>query len=393
MSLFSQRFQAGPEANELARRLAAKRAAGRAVIDLTESNPTRADLIFPPGMLSAAWAAATDRPYAPDPRGLEAARQALVEYHGAVGAAVGPEAFFLTAGTSEAYAMLFKLLADPGDEILIPRPGYPLLAYLAGFENMRGVFYPLTYRAERGWEIDLEVLAALVTPRTRAVVAVNPNNPTGSFLKTEELLFLDDLCRRRGMALIVDEVFSDYAAAPDVRRVRSIVGRTGCLSFALNGFSKLLALPQVKLAWMVLGGEGALVRAAAERLEMLLDFYLSVSTPVQHAARRLLEGRQVIQAQVRARLSANRAALEALVAPVGDCRVLACEGGWYAIVAIDDEVTDEDRALELLDRADTLIHPGCFYEFNREGYVVVSLLPRPEEFRTGIERLVGLFGK
>ncbi len=391
--MFSRRIQESLQPNHLAQRLAARRAAGHAIIDLTESNPTRVGLIFPPEILVQAWAASALQPYAPDPHGPEEARGALARYYRLQGQTLDPRSLFLTAGTSEAYAMLFKLLADPGDEVLIPRPGYPLLEYLAAFEGLQGVFYPLGYHAEQGWRIDLEVLSALVTPRTRAVVAVNPNNPTGSFLKRDELRFLDDLCRSRQIALIVDEVFADYAVGSDPRRVTSVAGHTRCLSFALNGFSKLLALPQVKLAWIALGGEPAMVQAAAERLETLLDFYLTVSTPVQHAAATLLTGREAIQAQVRTRLAVNRKALQARTAQTENCRVLGCEGGWYAIVEIDDDVTDTARALIALERADTLIHPGYFYEFSKEGCVVISLLPETETFRSGIERLLGLFGR
>jgi alanine-synthesizing transaminase len=386
--MFSRRFCEMPQPNALARLMAAKRAAGRAVTDLTESNPTRSGLLFPSRTLKTAMHAAIGQPYDPDPRGLKAARRAIGDYYRQAGQNVAPESLFLTAGTSEAYAMLFKLLADPGDEILIPRPGYPLLAHLAGFENLGGVFYPQTYSDEHGWRIDLEVLSALVTPRTRAIVAVNPNNPTGAYLKRAELHALDELCRRHALALIVDEVFADYPAGADPARVTGVAGHTACLTFVLNGFSKLLALPQVKLAWIAVCGQAAVARAAAARLEVLLDFYLSVATPVQHAAAALLTGRGAIQPKVRARLATNADTLLARAAPSGRCRVLAREGGWYAVLEIRDACSDEGRALELLEHADTLIHPGCFYEFGREGFVVLSLLPRPREFAAGIERLV-----
>jgi alanine-synthesizing transaminase len=390
--MFSKRFADTLRPNALARRLAEQRAAGHTLIDLTESNPTRVGLRFPSKSLKAAWRVAASQPYAPDPRGLKEARRAIAGYYADTGRSVDPENLFLTAGTSEAYAMLFKLLADPGDEILIPRPGYPLLAYLTGFEGLNGILYPLTHSPEQGWAIDVEVLSALVTPRTRAIVVVNPNNPTGSYIKIDELRALDEMCRHHELALIVDEVFADYPTGSDPRRVPGVAGNTACLTFVLNGFSKLLALPQVKLAWIAICGAADLAREVGARLEMLLDFYLSVSTPVQHAAAALLAGRDAIQHKVRARLEINATTLIARAERTGNCRVLVREGGWYAVIDIRDALTDETRVLELLARADTLIHPGYFYEFGREGFVVLSLLPRPELFRTGIDRMLALCG-
>ncbi|MFZ1987235.1 MAG: pyridoxal phosphate-dependent aminotransferase, partial [Desulfatitalea sp.] len=323
--------------------------------------------------------------YEPDPRGLPSARRAIADYYRGQGCTMDAERLFLTASTSDAYSLLFKLLADPGDEVLIPTPGYPLLAYLARFEGLAAVAYPLRYDELAGWTIDLEVLQALVTPRTRAVVLVNPNNPTGSYVKRAELGALDDICRRHALALVVDEVFADYAAAEaPPERVRTAVGQTRALTFVLNGFSKMVALPQVKLGWIAVGGEGALVRNACERLEALLDFYLSVSTPVQHAVEPLLGTRRPIQQQLSARIEENSRYLRDKVSQSAHSRMLLREGGWYAIVDIRDALGDEERVLRLLDQHNTLVHPGFFYDFNREGFVVVSLLPTPEVFRAGV---------
>jgi alanine-synthesizing transaminase len=390
---FSNRFDWGAPANELGSLLSAKMVAGRQVYDLTQSNPTKSGFVYDAEAILAALAQPGALVYEPDPRGLPGARTAVAGYYEALGSAVDQGRIFLTAGTSEAYGVLGKLLGDPGDEVLIPRPGYPLLSYLMRFEGLRPVAYPLHYDAGFGWRFDIEVLSALVTPRTRAVLLVNPNNPTGSYVKEAELRALDNLCRRHAMALIVDEVFADYAAADAPgNRVASALGRTRCLCFVLNGFSKMLALPQVKLAWIAVGGDSRVAEDACGRLEALLDFYLTVSSQVQHASGGLLDLRRAVQDQIQLRLAQNSRFLHERAAGISHFDVLRREGGWYAIVDMADAWSDEARCVHLLDIADTLIHPGSFYSFGREGYVVLSLLPQPEVFRTGVERLSGIFG-
>ncbi|MCJ8498973.1 pyridoxal phosphate-dependent aminotransferase [Desulfatitalea alkaliphila] len=390
---FSKRFEWNAPANALARLVARKQAEGIALNDLTRSNPTRVGLDYPTAAILAALASPAAMTYRPDPRGLATARQAIAAYYAAQGICVSADALYLTASTSEAYAMLFKLLADPADEVLIPVPGYPLLGYLARFEGVSAVAYPCRWDPHQGWSIDLEVLEALITPRTRAVVVISPNNPTGAYAGPAALAALDRIARRHGLALIVDEVFADYPApATPAAQTRSALADAGALTFVLNGFSKMLALPQVKLGWIAVGGHTDLVRSSGSRLETLLDFYLSPGTPVQHAAPSLLALRRIIQAQVHSRLAANRRLLQQMVGAVSHCRLLPCEGGWYAVLEIDDALGDEARVLRLLERHNTLVHPGLFYDFNREGVVVLSLLPPPETFRAGIDHLIAMDG-
>jgi hypothetical protein len=387
--MFSNRFDWRTPPNALSTLLAQKRSAGQPIIDLTLSNPTQVDLAYNQAAILAALGQPAALTYEPDARGLPSARQAVADYYRHKGCAVDSEQLFLTASTSEAYGLLFKLLGDAGDEVLIPSPGYPLLAHLARFEGLRAVAFPLRYDPDQGWRIDLDVLEALITPKTRAIAVVSPNNPTGSYLKPKELATLDAICAHHDLALIVDEVFSDFAAsqAPP-ERVSTALGRTHALTFVLNGFSKLVALPQVKLGWIAVSGASGLALAAAQRLEMLLDFYLPVATPVQHAVGPLIKTRPSIQTQINTRLEANHQHLLDQISLTGNCRLLWREGGWYAIVEIHDDLSDEARVVRLLDQHNTLVHPGFFYDFNREGFVVLSLLPAPALFRTGVSNLM-----
>lgn len=386
--MFSDRFNWDPSPNALSLMLLEKSARGETIFDLTQSNPTQAGLEYDAADILAALSQAEALTYDPHPRGLVKARRAIAQYYHEQGENIEIDAVFLTAGTSEAYSMIFKLLGNPGDEILVPRPGYPLISYLARFESLQPFSYPLRYEDAKGWSIDLDVLQALVTPRCKAVVVVNPNNPTGNYLKQQELAAVDQICRENRLALIVDEVFSDYHGARAPQQVPTVVNRAQTLTFALNGFSKMLGLPQVKLGWIVCGGDPDLARAARSRLEMLLDFYLSVATPAQLAAPRLLGHRREIQRQILARIASNSRFLEEQIARTPNCRVLAREGGWYAIIEILDALSDENRVLQLLQRDNTLVHPGYFYEFQKDGFVVFSLLTPVETFRAGICRLI-----
>jgi alanine-synthesizing transaminase len=391
--MFSKRFNWNAEIHPLSVRLRDKVAAGREVIDLTDANPTRAGLDYPVHVILAALTRPEAMVYKPAPRGLRVAREAVSHYYRDLGETIIADDILLTAGTSEAYGLLFKVLADPGDEILIPRPGYPLLSHLAGFEGLACHSYPLRYHAGRGWCIDLDVLEALVTVKTRAVVVVNPNNPTGNYIKDIELAAIDALCRRHDMALIVDEVFADFEDHPAPYRIRTTLNRTTALTFILNGFSKTLGLPQLKLGWIAISGNREQVISARANLETLVDFYLCVSAPVQVGASQMLSRRADIQRQINARINGNFRFLKARVQPTRNLQVLIREGGWYGVLAIDDSVADDQRALELLERDNTLIHPGFFYDFFREGFVVLSLLPEQGRFRMGIDRLIRRYGE
>jgi len=385
--LFADRCNWNLTPNDLSRLQKAKKIAGARIFDLTVSNPTQVGFDYDPEEILSAMSQPQSMVYEPDPHGLPCARQSVARYYSDQGKSIDIESIFLTASTSEAYTFLFKLLANPGDEILIPQPGYPLLSYLSGLESLQHIFYPLRYVEADGWHVDLELLEALINPKTRAIVVVSPNNPTGSCLKAHELTAIDDLCCRHGLALIVDEVFSDFVNGKDANRVKTAVNQTKCLSFVLSGFSKILALPQVKLGWIVVGGNPEICSEARDRLEMITDLYLSVSTTVQHAVERLLALRKPIQRQLLSRIDSNSRFLEAQLTCNENARMLMREGGWYAVIEITDWLSDEERALQLLEKDNIFVHPGYFYEFHKNGFLVVSLITPVDTFQTGISRM------
>jgi alanine-synthesizing transaminase len=379
--VFSSRLNWDLRPNPLSALLAEKRRAGVHVWDLTESNPTRAGFKYPQEEVLAALADARSLRYDPSPRGLEPAREAVSEYYAARGVRVETSRILLTSSTSEAYAYLSKLLADPGDEILVPRPSYPLFEFLAAMESVEVRQYPLRY--DGAWHIDLDALAGAITARTRAVVVVNPNNPTGSFLKHDELARLDALASASGFAILSDEVFSDYAFVSDP--LRSVIGARCALTFAMSGLSKVAGLPQMKLGWIVASGLNH--ELALSRLELIADTYLSVATPVQVALPRLLAVSAAVRNQI---LDRTRANLESLRhAMVGSVfHVLGVEGGWYAVIQAPRTQSEEEWALALLGRRDLLVQPGYFFDFESEAYLVVSLLTAPEVFEEGLRRLI-----
>lgn len=383
--MFSSRFHWDPSPNRLTRLTAEKRRAGIELLDLTESNPTRAGFVYPAEILEALADPRALR-YDPQAAGLLGAREAVCRYYAEAGYAVEPDRVLLTASTSEAYQYLFKLLADPGDEVLAPRPSYPLFEFLATMESLRVVSYPLVYQG--GWSIDCEALAAAVTERTRAIVVVNPNNPTGSFLKRDELEFLQS----RGVALISDEVFADYAFGDDARRVRSLAGNgageAAGLAFSMSGLSKVAGMPQMKLGWIVVSGPAAARAEAMEKLEWIADTYLSVGTPVQQAAARLLELGKGVQGQIAERVRANLAWLAAAVGKESPCRVLAVEGGWFCTLQVPRIRREEEWAMDLLEKDDVMVQPGFFFDFESEAFLVLSLLTETSVFQEGCRRLL-----
>jgi aspartate/methionine/tyrosine aminotransferase len=365
--------------NALAGRLEAARASGRPLVDLTESSPARCGLGWEPAELSALLHDDRVAAYEPSPRGLLDARAAVAAWLSARGAAASPGRILLTASTSEAFGWLFQLLCDPGDEVLVPSPAYPLLDLLADLASVRLVRYPLRWDGE--WHVDLGAVAAAVTGRTRAVVVVSPSNPTGAVHSAGELGALDLLCASRGLALVGDEVFADTApGAP------SVLGARECLAFSLAGLSKTCGLPQVKAGWVAASGPAHLVEPALERLEVIADTALSVSATAQLALPRLLGRREAFLGPLRARLAANRAALAGGLAG-GPASPLRGAGGWSAVVRVGETVDEEALCLELLERDGVAVQPGFFYDFARPGHLVVSLLPPPEAFRDGVSRL------
>lgn len=374
--MFSSRFHWDFRPNRLTELLARKRAAGARVLDLTESNPTNAELDYP-----AEIARTFDDPrvlrYEPSSAGLPEARAAVSRYYADRGHDVPIDRILLTASTSEAYAYLFKLLADPGDHVLVPRPSYPLFEFLATMEHVAVRQYPLAYHG--GWSIATEDLAERIDARTRAIVLVNPNNPTGSYVKRDEVEALASL----GLPLIADEVFSDFAFGA---RGLSLVDVDACLTFSMSGLSKSAGLPQMKLGWIVVNGPQAQCREAMEKLEWIADTYLSVGAPVQCAAPRLMDAGARIQRQIRERTASNlEFAREALAGCAAD--ILHVEAGWNIIVRVPRVRTEEEWTLELLEREDVLAQPGFFYDFDAEAFLVLSLLTPAAVFREGTGRL------
>ena len=382
--MYSSRFRWSFQPNRLTQLLTAKRREAAEILDLTESNPTRAGFSYPQEILRAFEDERMLR-YEPNPAGMREAREAVASYYEMRGVAVEPERILLTASTSEGYAYLFKLLTDPGDNILVPRPSYPLFEFLATMESVEVRPYSLTYNGT--WSIDLESLTSAITPRTRAVVLVNPNNPTGSHVKRGELEQLSSTCAAREIALISDEVFADYAFSPDPNRVLTLANAEEGLAFAMSGLSKIAGLPQMKLGWIVIAGSAP--QSALEKLEWIADTYLSVGTPVQCAAARLLHAGATIQQQIAQRTSENlqfsRQAFEGTAA-----NLLVVEGGWYAVLQVPRIRSEEEWALELLSNRNVLVQPGFFYDFPSEAFLVASLITPNPVFREGMARLRAL---
>jgi alanine-synthesizing transaminase len=387
--MFSTRTPEDLTPNRLTALLRAAKAEGRAILDLTQSNPTRAAFDYPPDLLRR-LADARGLTYTPAPFGLLEARAAVARDYARRGADAPAGRIALTASTSEAYGCLFKLLTDAGDDVLIPRPGYPLFEHLASLDGVTARPYDLD--RDGGWRIDFESLESAITSRTRAILIVSPNNPTGSFITPAEVDRLAALAAAHDLAIIADEVFADYELAPGSRAAAgSFLGRDDVLSFSLGGLSKSVGLPQVKLAWIAVSGPDRLVDAALERLEIICDTYLSVSTPVQVAAPELLERGGMVREQIARRIAANYARLLERTALAPSCRVVPSGGGWSAVLEVPSFESEEALVVNLLQEEGVLAHPGYFFDFPRESYLVVSLLVREAEFADGANRVLRHF--
>jgi aspartate/methionine/tyrosine aminotransferase len=382
--MFSSRLPRRLDPNRLTQALRLARIESRPLIDLTTSNPTVVGLRYPDDIL-AALARPAANVYAPDPRGLTSARAAVSGDYARRGISVASDRIVLTASTSEAYSLLFKLLCAPdGDAVLVPAPSYPLFDHLTSLDGIESRQYRLEYHGR--WTLDEPSLEEAWTDRVRAVLAVSPNNPTGSVLSESELAWLAARCAEREAALIVDEVFTDYqfddAAAPPARDPRP------ALTFRLGGLSKSAGLPQVKLGWIAVDGPDGLVEEALERLDMIADMYLSVSTPVQTAAPELIARGAGIRAQILTRIRGNADSLKTLAAGVPSVEVLHGESGWSAVLRVPSIRSEEELALDLLERSGVIVHPGFFFDFAHEAFLIVSLLPEPEAFAEGIRRVL-----
>jgi alanine-synthesizing transaminase len=391
--MFASRTKWRLDPNRFAQALEAHRRAGQGLLDLTISNPTECGILYSQPEILRALADARALAYLPESKGLREARDAVAEYYrGRAGFAglrdrVDPEHIVLTSGTSEGYSHIFRLLCDVGDEVLVPAPSYPLFEFLADLADIRLVPYPLFY--DHGWQIDFPSLRAALTSRCRAVLVVHPNNPTGSFVKPREAAELAEICAARRTAIVADEVFLDYIG--DGKPARTFALDDAALTFTLSGLSKVSLLPQMKLAWMVVSGPEEFVQTAVERLEIIADTYLSPSTPVQLALPTFLALRSALQAQLERRISANLAILDEMLRESKLLARLDREGGWYATLRIPATGTDESAAVELLERCSVLVHPGHFFNFSREGFLVLSLITPQEQFQDGVRRMRKFF--
>jgi len=391
--MFASRTNWRLEPNRFALALEAHRRTGRKLLDLTASNPTTCGFSYPEREILAALAVPRALEYRPESRGLPETRAAIAEYYRGRAAFAGsaesvdPERIFLTSSTSEAYTYVFRLLCEAGDEILVPEPSYPLLEFLADLADIRLAPYPLLY--DHGWQMDLEALNAALTPRSRALLVVHPNNPTGSFVKPQEVAELAAICARRDMAIVADEVFLDYAPAPAI--APTFAFHHAALTFTLSGLSKIVALPQMKLAWMIVSGPENLARQASDRLEVIADTYLSPSTPVQLATPAFLGLRGGLQQQLQRRIAANLAHLDHALAGASPITRLEREGGWYAVLRAPVSGEDDAIAADLLERFSVLVHPGHFFNFARDGFLVLSLITPEADFLEGVKRLRNFF--
>jgi len=381
---FSRRTNWNTEESELARAHRLRAQAGLPIADLTASNPTRCGFTYPPELLSAlADPAALD--YDPQPRGSLAARQAVCGYYARHGVALSPEQLVLTTSTSEAYSFLFRLLCDPGNEILVPQPGYPLFDYLAVLDDVR--IRPVSLVYDHGWQIDPEAFRQAIGPQSRAIMLVHPNNPTGHFTQPWEARELGRLCREHGLSLIVDEVFLDYSFSETARSFAA--GIEGVPVFVVSGMSKIAGLPQMKAAWIAATGPDR--EAALERLEVIADTFLSMNAPVQCALPAWIDSCGEVQAQIRQRTQTNLAELDRQLVRLPAVQRLVAGGGWYAVLRIPALEPDEQTVLELLERG-VWVQPGYFFGMAPSGWLVVSLLAPVDEFSTGVTRLVDDLG-
>jgi len=385
--MFARRTRWNLAANRLTLALEERRKSGKPLFDLTLSNPTECGFTYDSASTASALSQAGILRYEPHPLGLLAAREAVSAYYADRGAPVSPEQMLLTTGTSEAYSLVFRLLCEPGDEVLIPAPSYPLLAFLADIHDVKLVHYPLLY--DHGWHIDFHTLESRITPKTRAVVVVHPNNPTGNFCSHEQASQLRTLCASRALALIADEVFLDFAVDGSPRA--GFAQESAALAFVLSGISKISGLPQMKFAWLIVAGPEELRREALARLEVIADAYLSLNTPVQLAAPALLAARGAFQEQLMRRIRQNLAELDGRLARQRVCSRLEVQGGWNVVLRVPALRPDEDLAVELLANAGVHVHPGHLYDFSADGYLVLSLIAPPGTFQCGIEELLAFF--
>jgi alanine-synthesizing transaminase len=382
--MFSSRIPADLGLNPVAVAVERMRCAGEWFDDLTGSNPTTAGFAYDPELMRA-LAEPDGLRYEPQPFGLLQARESVAADYARRGLHVAASHLVLTASSSESYTLLFKLLCDAGDSVLVPTPSYPLFEHLSRLDLVHARPYVTEFHGT--WQIDIASVQETLDERTRAILVVSPSNPTGSWLKRDELRALVEICTDRQIALIADEVFCDFPVNPAPGAVAGALEQHEALVFSLGGLSKSVGLPQLKLGWIAVGGPAAQTHAALQRLEIIADTYLSVATPVQLAARRLLTEGGAIRLQIQRRIIENYRLLCQTAERCPACRALPVEGGWSAVVQTPLTMPADDQVVRLLEEARVLVHPGYLFDFSRDGYLVISLLTRPDVFAPAIERL------
>ncbi|MHB8525216.1 MAG: pyridoxal phosphate-dependent aminotransferase [Candidatus Acidiferrales bacterium] len=385
--MFSDRTNWNLAPNRLSEALARHRANGKSFVDLTASNPTECGFIYDSDSILRALSNPSALSYDPDPRGIESARRAIAAYYDARGDSIAVENIFLATSTSEAYSFAFRLLCNPGDELLIPAPSYPMFDFLAGIHDVKLIRYPLLY--DHGWQIDFHALQQAITSRTRGVIVVNPNNPTGHYANAAAIEHLNEICSARQLAIIADEVFLDFTLSE--KSPHSFAANRAALTFTMSGLSKIAGLPQMKVAWLIASGPQPWKSQALARLEVIADTFLSMNAPVQLATPVFLEQRHSFQQQLTARVRANLVVLDRHLAAQKPCSRLKVEGGWHAVLHVPATRSDENLAIELLEHRGVYVHPGHFYDFPGEGYLVVSLITPEKNFAQGIESALSHF--
>lgn len=388
LSMFSRRTRWNLETNPFTLAVQEHQRSGHELLDLSASNPTNVGLNYDCDAILRSLSNAEALTYDPQPRGLPAARNAVADYYRDLDVSIFPDNLILTTSTSEAYSYVFRLLCDPDDEVLIPTPSYPLFEYLAEIQDVKLVPYELVY--DHGWQIDFHSLRQAHSARSRAIILVNPNNPTGSFVSRGEREELNHFCSENSLALLVDEVFFDFNLSG--KPFRSFASNRDVLTFTLSGLSKISGLPQMKVAWIATSGPDELGAASLERLEVIADTYLSMNAPVQHAIHELLSQRRNFQAQLTQRLKSNLAELDKQLAAQKLVTRFELEGGWYATLRVPAVRSDEQLAIELLRCTGVLVHPGHFFDFPSDGYIIISLMTPEAEFGEGLRRLLEFVG-
>ena len=387
--MFSSRVPFDLTPNVIRRSLVRLRSLGIKVTDLTESNPTRVGLIYPEGLLEG-----LNKPgaleYKPESLGLFGSRVSVSSYLNNYGIKADPKQVVITASSSDSYASLFKLLCNPGEAVLVPRPSYPLFEYLTRLEGVEAVPYNLEYQGH--WKINLNNLRNNITPQVRAILIVNPNNPTGSFVSTEDIEAIIKLCHENELALIADEVFGFYPLTSQLRGPSVLDYHPNVLSFILGGLSKAVGLPQLKLGWIITEGPPALTEGALTRLEFICDAYLSVGTPVQLAVDEILKFSTSVTDQISQRIRQNYKCLQEINSQHSSVRLLPIDGGWYAVIQIRETTSEETLVLGLLEQEHVLVHPGYFFDFPSEAFLVMSLLPMPDVFEDAATRVLTYCG-